>query len=73
MRRGENTPPEERESGNMAPIALGLSLVFTFLFLTALYESFLTPIAIILSVPLAMIGGLVGLLIRFWLSNSASS
>ena len=54
---------EERKSGNMAPIALGLSLVFTFLFLAALYESFLTPIAIILSVPLAMIGGLVGLLI----------
>jgi len=47
---------EERKSGNMAPIALGLSLVFTFLFLAALYESFLTPLGIILSVPVAMIG-----------------
>jgi len=46
---------EERKSGNMAPIALMLSLVFTFLFLAALYESFLTPIAIIMSVPIAMI------------------
>ena len=54
---------EERKSGNMAPIALGLSLLFTYLFLAALYESFMTPIAIIFSVPIAMIGALVGLLI----------
>jgi HAE1 family hydrophobic/amphiphilic exporter-1 len=52
---------EERKSGNMAPIAMGLSLVFTFLFLVALYESFFTPIAIILSVPIAMIGALAAL------------
>ncbi len=54
---------EERKSGNMAPIALGLSLVFAYLFLVALYESFMTPVAIILSVPIAMIGALIGLLI----------
>jgi hydrophobe/amphiphile efflux-1 (HAE1) family protein len=47
---------EERKSGNAVPIALALSLVFTFLFLAALYESFLTPFAIILSVPIALIG-----------------
>ena len=51
---------EERQSGNMAPIALGLSMVFAFLFLAALYESFLTPLAVMLSVPLAMIGALAG-------------
>jgi hydrophobe/amphiphile efflux-1 (HAE1) family protein len=54
---------EERKSGNMAPIALVLSLVFTYLFLAALYESFFTPIAIILSVPIAMIGALAALAI----------
>jgi hydrophobe/amphiphile efflux-1 (HAE1) family protein len=54
---------EERKSGNAAPIALALSLVFTFLFLAALYESFMTPFAIILSVPLAMIGAFLALLI----------
>ena len=54
---------EERKSGNMAPIALGMSLLFTYLFLVALYESFMTPFAIILSVPVAMIGALGGLLI----------
>jgi hydrophobe/amphiphile efflux-1 (HAE1) family protein len=50
---------EERKSGNAVPIALGLSLIFTFLFLAALYESFLTPLAIILSVPIALIGALI--------------
>jgi HAE1 family hydrophobic/amphiphilic exporter-1 len=54
---------EERKSGNMAPIALGLSLLFAYLFLVALYESFMTPFAIILSVPIAMIGALAGMLI----------
>ncbi len=52
---------EERKSGNMAPIALAMSLVFTFLFLAALYESFLTPFAIIFSVPIAMLGAVVAL------------
>lgn len=54
---------EERKSGNASTIALALSLVFTFLFLAALYESFMTPFAIILSVPIAMIGALAGLLL----------
>ena len=54
---------EERKSGNMAPIALALSLIFTFLFLAALYESFMTPFAIILSVPIAMVGAVGALLI----------
>lgn len=54
---------EERKSGNMAPVALALSMVFTFLFLAALYESFLTPLAIILSVPIAMVGALLALFI----------
>ncbi|WP_439136306.1 efflux RND transporter permease subunit [Pseudomaricurvus sp.] len=54
---------EERKSGNMAPIALGLSLLFTYLFLAALYESMTMPVAIILSVPIAMIGALLGMLI----------
>ncbi len=56
---------EERKSGNMAPIALGLSLIFTYLFLAALYESFSMPVAIILSVPVAMIGSFAAL----WISG----
>ncbi|MCO8124188.1 multidrug efflux RND transporter permease subunit [Stieleria sp. TO1_6] len=52
---------EERKSGNMAPIAFALSLVFSFLFLAALYESFVTPIAILLSIPVAMFGAFLAL------------
>ena len=52
----------EKASGNMLPIALIMSLVFTMLFLAALYESFLTPLAIILSVPVAILGALAGLM-----------
>ncbi len=54
---------EERKSGNAIPIALGLSLIFTFLFLAALYESFLTPVAVLLTVPFAVLGALVSLTI----------
>jgi len=45
----------------MAPIALGLSLVFTYLFLAALYESFSMPLAIILAVPAAILGAMAAL------------
>lgn len=54
---------EERSTGNLAPMAFALSMVFTFLFLAALYESFLTPFAIILTVPLAILGAFAGLLV----------
>lgn len=54
---------EERASGNAVPIALTLSLIFTFLFLAALYESFLTPVAVLLTVPLALLGAIGALMI----------
>ncbi|GMG88340.1 efflux RND transporter permease subunit [Biformimicrobium ophioploci] len=56
-----NSSFEERKAGNAAVIALFLSLIFTYLFLAALYESFLTPFAIILSVPIAIVGALIAL------------
>ncbi|WP_193210699.1 efflux RND transporter permease subunit [Luteolibacter marinus] len=52
---------EEKKSGNLAPIALGLALVFTYLFLAALYESFLTPVAVLMSVPFIVLGATLGL------------
>lgn len=52
---------EERKSGNAIPIALGLSLIFTFLFLAALYESFLTPVAVLMTVPFAILGAMIAL------------
>ena len=48
-------------AGNLAPIIFSLALVFVYLFLVAQYESWLIPGAIMLSIPLAMIGAFLGL------------
>jgi HAE1 family hydrophobic/amphiphilic exporter-1 len=49
-------------AGNLAPIIFSLALVFVYLFLVAQYESWLIPAAILLSVPLALIGAFAGLM-----------
>jgi HAE1 family hydrophobic/amphiphilic exporter-1 len=43
---------------------LGLSIVFVFLILAALYESWSLPFSVLLSTPIAVLGALVGLLAR---------
>jgi len=48
-------------AGNLAPIIFSLALIFVYLFLVAQYESWLIPAAIILSVPLALLGAFAGL------------
>ena len=48
-------------AGNLAPIVFSLALVFVYLFLVAQYESWLIPVAIVLSVPLALVGAFAGL------------
>lgn len=45
-------------------VALLYAVVFVFLILVALYESWLAPMAIILSVPFAVFGAVLGLLLR---------
>ena len=49
---------QELQAGNLAPLILLLSVVCVFLFLAALYESWVMPWAVILAVPLAMFGAL---------------
>jgi HAE1 family hydrophobic/amphiphilic exporter-1 len=44
-------------------IALGLGILFIYLVLASLYESFVTPFTILLALPLAISGAFVGLLI----------
>ncbi|MBC7396604.1 MAG: efflux RND transporter permease subunit, partial [Bdellovibrionales bacterium] len=44
-------------------LALGLGVLFIFLVLASLYESFVTPLTIMLAMPLAMCGSLVALAI----------
>jgi HAE1 family hydrophobic/amphiphilic exporter-1 len=48
-------------AGNLAPIIFSLALIFVYLFLVAQYESWLIPAAIVLSVPLALVGAFAGL------------
>ncbi|MEO1235485.1 MAG: multidrug efflux RND transporter permease subunit [Planctomycetota bacterium] len=51
-------------AGNVAPLAFGLGLVVVFLVLAAQYESWTLPVAIVLTVPLGVMGALIGLLSR---------
>jgi multidrug efflux pump len=55
---------QERAAGSQAAFVFGLSFIFVFLFLAALYESWSLPIAVFLIVPIAILGALVALFIR---------
>ncbi|SNR83942.1 multidrug efflux pump [Methylobacillus rhizosphaerae] len=55
---------EERSSGAQAPMLFGLSVLIVFLALAALYESWLIPLAVILVVPLGILGALLGVTLR---------
>ncbi|WP_141735078.1 multidrug efflux RND transporter permease subunit [Oligoflexus tunisiensis] len=55
---------EERESGNQAPMLYALSLLIVFLALAALYESWAIPAAVILVVPLGVLGAVLGVTLR---------
>jgi len=50
---------EERLSGAQAPLLYGLSIIVVFLCLAALYESWSIPIAVLLIVPLGVLGALI--------------
>jgi HAE1 family hydrophobic/amphiphilic exporter-1 len=52
---------QEQKTGNMATYIFALSIVTVFLFMAALYESWIRPLVIILTVPLATFGAMVGL------------
>jgi HAE1 family hydrophobic/amphiphilic exporter-1 len=54
---------ERRVAGSLAPL-FALSIVFVFLILAALYESWSLPWSVLLSVPIAVFGAVVGLLVR---------
>lgn len=55
---------QERNQGNTATYIFAFSVLFAFLFLAALYESWVLPVAIILIVPLSILGALLGVLYR---------
>jgi len=51
---------EEQSSGNQAPLLFALSLAVVFLSLAALYESWSIPVAVMLAMPIGVLGALVG-------------
>ncbi|MEN3294025.1 MAG: multidrug efflux pump, partial [Burkholderiales bacterium] len=55
---------EEKTSGAQAPALFALSLLAVFLVLAALYESTSIPIAVLLVVPLGILGALLGVTLR---------
>jgi len=55
---------QERKAAGTAGGVFALSLVFVFLILAALYESWSLPFSVLLSVPVAVFGAFLGLLLR---------
>jgi len=51
---------QEQLAGNTAVIAFGLAVVFVFLLLAALYESWLLPLAVVLIVPMCILAAMIG-------------
>ena len=56
---------QEKESAGKAPLVFGLAIIFVFLFLAALYESWAVPFAVLFAVPLGVFGAMLGL----WLTG----
>jgi HAE1 family hydrophobic/amphiphilic exporter-1 len=60
---------QEKVSQGGTVKVLGLSLIFVFLILAALYESWSLPFSVLLSTPVAVLGAFLGLLARKFDSN----
>jgi multidrug efflux pump subunit AcrB len=55
---------QEKLAGNTAILAFGLAVVFVFLLLAALYESWLLPLSVILIVPMCILAAMLGANLR---------
>ncbi len=56
-----NVSLQEIEAGNSSTLIFGLSILFVFLLLTALYESWSVPFSVLLAVPIALFGSILAL------------
>mgnify|MGYP006267126063 CR=1 FL=1 len=59
-----STSLEERLSGNQAPALFSISILVVFLALAALYESWSIPFAVMLVVPLGLLGAVLAVMLR---------
>ncbi len=57
------TAYQEKQASGQTGILLGLALLFAYLFLVALYESWVIPVPVLLSVIVGILGSFVGLLL----------
>jgi hydrophobe/amphiphile efflux-1 (HAE1) family protein len=55
---------QEKESGSTTGIVFGAAIVMVFLILAAMYERWTLPIAVLLSVPFALLGALIAIWLR---------
>ncbi|MBZ5798314.1 efflux RND transporter permease subunit, partial [Burkholderia contaminans] len=55
---------QEKLSGSQAPFLLALSALIVFLCLAALYESWTIPLAVLMTVPLGILGAVVAAMSR---------
>ncbi len=55
---------QERQSSGQAPLLYGLSLLVIFLCLAALFESWSIPVAVLLVIPLGLIGAVLAVTLR---------
>src|SRR5262249_19798424 len=60
---------QARAAGGTGTVTFALSIVVVFLILAALYESWSLPFSVLASVPVAVVGALVGLLLRHFEFN----
>lgn len=60
---------QEKLAGDTAIIAFTLAVIFVFLLLAAMYESWLLPLAVILIVPMCLLAAIVGVGLRGMDSN----
>jgi HAE1 family hydrophobic/amphiphilic exporter-1 len=59
-----STSYQEKKVGNQAYFIYALSIILVYMVLAALYESWTSPAAVILVVPVALVGVLISLIIR---------
>ncbi|HEY8054130.1 MAG TPA: multidrug efflux RND transporter permease subunit [Steroidobacteraceae bacterium] len=58
------TTYQEKLSGGQTGAIFGMAIVFVFLVLAALYESWAVPFAVLLGIPFAVLGAYIGLTLR---------
>ncbi len=64
------TSRQELEAGGLVVVVFALALVFAYLFLVAQYESWSTPVSVVLSVVVAVFGALVPLVMLPFLDDN---